>query len=73
MGHAIERDISARDEDAVSGNRGRGHAGRRRFSEPDDRRDPQKSYPGHARKIMNAIWSLGQAMFTKVSWSWITT
>ena len=23
-----------------------------------------KSYPGHARKIMNAIWSLGQAMFT---------
>jgi len=26
----------------------------------------KKSYPGHARKIMNAIWSLGQAMFTKV-------
>ena len=26
----------------------------------------RKSYPGHARKIMNAIWSLGQAMFTKV-------
>lgn len=25
----------------------------------------KKSYPGHARKIMNAIWSLGQAMFTK--------
>ena len=25
-----------------------------------------KQYPGHARKIMNAIWSLGQAMFTKV-------
>lgn len=25
-----------------------------------------KSYPGQARKIMNAIWSLGQAMFTKV-------
>ena len=25
----------------------------------------RKSYPGHARKIMNAIWSLGQAMFTK--------
>ena len=25
-----------------------------------------KRYPGHARKIMNAIWSLGQAMFTKV-------
>jgi 4-hydroxy-3-polyprenylbenzoate decarboxylase len=26
----------------------------------------RKSYPGHARKIMNAIWSLGQPMFTKV-------
>jgi len=26
----------------------------------------KKSYPGHARKIMNAIWGLGQAMFTKV-------
>ena len=26
----------------------------------------RKSYPGHARKAMNAIWSLGQAMFTKV-------
>jgi 4-hydroxy-3-polyprenylbenzoate decarboxylase len=26
----------------------------------------RKSYPGHARKVMNAIWSLGQAMFTKV-------
>lgn len=26
----------------------------------------RKSYPGHARKIMNGIWGLGQAMFTKV-------
>lgn len=26
----------------------------------------RKSYPGHARKVMSAIWSLGQAMFTKV-------
>ncbi|NQU47544.1 MAG: UbiD family decarboxylase [Planctomycetes bacterium] len=26
----------------------------------------RKAYPGHARKIMNAIWGLGQAMFTKV-------
>src|SRR6266511_4034544 len=25
----------------------------------------RKSYPGHARKIMHAIWGLGQAMFTK--------
>lgn len=25
----------------------------------------RKRYPGHARKIMNAIWGLGQAMFTK--------
>ncbi len=25
----------------------------------------RKSYPGHARKIMNGIWGLGQAMFTK--------
>ncbi len=25
----------------------------------------RKSYPGHARKVMSAIWSLGQAMFTK--------
>ncbi|MGC2172041.1 MAG: UbiD family decarboxylase, partial [Candidatus Sulfotelmatobacter sp.] len=26
----------------------------------------RKSYPGQARKVMNAIWSLGQAMSTKV-------
>jgi 4-hydroxy-3-polyprenylbenzoate decarboxylase len=26
----------------------------------------KKSYPGQARKVMNAVWSLGQAMFTKV-------
>jgi 4-hydroxy-3-polyprenylbenzoate decarboxylase len=26
----------------------------------------RKSYPGQARKVMDAIWSLGQAMFTKV-------
>jgi 4-hydroxy-3-polyprenylbenzoate decarboxylase len=26
----------------------------------------RKSYPGHARKIMQAIWSMGQAMLTKV-------
>ena len=25
----------------------------------------RKSYPGQARKVMNAIWSMGQAMFTK--------
>ncbi len=25
----------------------------------------RKSYPGQARKVMDAIWSLGQAMFTK--------
>ena len=25
----------------------------------------RKAYPGHARKIMSAIWGLGQAMFTK--------
>ncbi|MGH9486885.1 MAG: UbiD family decarboxylase [Terriglobales bacterium] len=25
----------------------------------------RKSYPGHARKVMNGIWGLGQAMFTK--------
>jgi len=25
----------------------------------------KKSYPGQARKVMNGIWSLGQAMFTK--------
>jgi 4-hydroxy-3-polyprenylbenzoate decarboxylase len=25
----------------------------------------RKQYPGHARKIMNAIWGMGQAMFTK--------
>lgn len=25
----------------------------------------KKRYPGHARKVMNAVWSLGQAMFTK--------
>jgi hypothetical protein len=24
-----------------------------------------KSYPGHARKVMHAIWGLGQAMFSK--------
>lgn len=26
----------------------------------------KKRYPGHARKVMHAIWGLGQAMFTKV-------
>jgi len=26
----------------------------------------KKTYPGQARKVMNAIWSLGQAMLTKV-------
>lgn len=26
----------------------------------------RKSYPGHARKIMNALWGMGQMMFTKV-------
>jgi len=25
----------------------------------------RKRYPGHARKVMNAIWGLGQMMFTK--------
>ncbi len=25
----------------------------------------KKSYPGQSRKVMNAVWSLGQAMFTK--------
>jgi 4-hydroxy-3-polyprenylbenzoate decarboxylase len=25
----------------------------------------RKSYPAHARKVMNGIWALGQAMFTK--------
>jgi len=25
----------------------------------------KKRYPGHARKIMNALWGLGQAMFSK--------
>src|ERR1035437_6011843 len=25
----------------------------------------RKSYPGHARKVMSAIWGLGQAMFSK--------
>jgi 4-hydroxy-3-polyprenylbenzoate decarboxylase len=25
----------------------------------------RKSYPGHAQKVMNGIWALGQAMFTK--------
>jgi 4-hydroxy-3-polyprenylbenzoate decarboxylase len=26
----------------------------------------RKSYPGHARKVMSAIWGIGQAMFSKV-------
>jgi 4-hydroxy-3-polyprenylbenzoate decarboxylase len=26
----------------------------------------KKEYPGHARKVMHAIWGLGQMMFTKV-------
>ena len=25
----------------------------------------RKAYPGHARKVMHAIWGMGQAMFTK--------
>ncbi len=26
----------------------------------------QKKYPGHARKIMNAVWGMGQMMYTKM-------
>lgn len=26
----------------------------------------RKSYPGHAKKIMNAVWGMGQMMFTKM-------
>ena len=26
----------------------------------------RKSYPGHARKVMHALWGMGQAMFSKV-------
>ena len=26
----------------------------------------RKAYPGHARKVMHAIWGLGQAMFSKI-------
>ena len=26
----------------------------------------KKSYPGHARKIINALWGMGQMMFTKI-------
>src|SRR5690606_32022949 len=26
----------------------------------------RKAYPGHARKVMQSIWGLGQAMFTKL-------
>lgn len=26
----------------------------------------RKAYPGHARKIMHAVWGMGQAMFSKV-------
>ncbi|MDW8345301.1 MAG: UbiD family decarboxylase, partial [Verrucomicrobiae bacterium] len=26
----------------------------------------KKRYPGHAFKVMNAIWGLGQLMFTKI-------
>ena len=26
----------------------------------------RKAYPGHARKVMHAVWGLGQAMFSKV-------
>jgi hypothetical protein len=33
----------------------------------------RKSYPGHARKVMHAIWGLGQAMFRNASWWWMKT
>ncbi len=26
----------------------------------------KKEYPGHAKKVMNAVWGLGQMMFTKI-------
>ena len=26
----------------------------------------RKQYPGHARKVMHALWGLGQMMFTKI-------
>ena len=42
IGHVIERVFLAGDEDAASGNCGCGHAGRRNFSESDDRVDSQE-------------------------------
>ena len=59
-------DFSAGDEDAISGNRGRGHARRRRLSQPDDRRRSANPIPATPAKSCTRIWSLGQAMFTKV-------
>ena len=35
------------------------------LSQPDSLVAIRKSYPGHARKVMHAIWGLGQAMFSK--------
>ena len=64
MGKAVERIFLPLDEAHHSRNRRHQPSARRRLSQPDDRQHSQ-SYPGQARKVMNAIWSLGQAMFTK--------
>ena len=45
--------------------RGCGDACGRNFSQFDDCGDPEIVF-GHARKNQNAIWSLGQAMFTQL-------
>ena len=42
------------------------HARRGRLPQPDAGVASASRYPGHARKVMHAIWGLGQAMFTKV-------
>ena len=65
MGKAVERIFLPRDEDDDSRDRRHPSAASRRVFHNLMIVSIAKSYPGQARKVMNAIWSLGQAMFTK--------
>ena len=48
----------------AAGDRGYQSADRGRLSQPDDRLG-EEDYAGQTRKVMNGIWSMGQAMLTK--------
>ena len=57
--------FSSADQENGPGNRRQAFPGGWDFPQHCDHLDVDKRYPGHARKIMNACWGLGQLMFSK--------